>query len=848
MPKSDNKYKTTNLTYHIPKKMTAESSNTNTNDPMDTPLTQQQFYSWLASTKLDRVTLPKYNENTDSIRPWLQQYETLVNEQKIPLNECLTHVRKFLPTRIQTYINNLPPAQRSSWTTLSTALLDRFATTKLIDDSDIWNKVCKMQQKKQPFHLYATDWQNEITRMSSQKPDEELVERFITSLADDRLIGALATVTASTTNCTLNDIIASGLKIDRTINGLKNTAKDSFYHQHQFNHQPKEIETMETSMDADGDTVMGTNKLKYHKHGKSNKQEAKPKSQDHQQRCRFCKNTSHTHDACFSRKNPNRNQRAENYQKFKNKKAQVHGIKLDGNDTTKDEQPPAKVNHMQQITHNSALDEMISTNINTVQQRPIVTTSLPHCHVTINNQQVLAMLDSGAEISIMCDKLCNQLELTNMIDHKDCISYQPFNTTTSKRTIGSITVKLFQNTVKFNIIHSTDHILILGVDVLRQLNMTWNWQQQTVSFNSKHTSNTTPLLNEKGTHFINNITMDMEINAPTTLRHELLELLYHYKTIIPASNKRPNVTKLLECDIELKPDATPIFVPPRQYPPTLQKILNEEMELLTELGICTKTGPSEWGSMASLVKKPDGTYRVVGDYRQLNQRTVIKKGIHVNLQTALTSLGTATIFSKLDLASGYWQVPIKPSDRIKTALTTTSGIYYFNVMPFGLVNAPYIFQHLMNLTLGSQQFTHCISYLDDIIIYSSNPTIHMQHLVQVFDALEKANLSIKLSKCAFGMEKIEYLGFMVSSAGIQPNKDKIAPILSLKHPTTLKELESFLGMVGVYSRFIGKYSIKTEPLRLLKRKGQQFIWTQQQQLKWELQHLPTLRQTIFYSH
>jgi hypothetical protein len=79
MPKSDNKYKTTNLTYHIPKKMTAESSNTNTNDPMDTPLTQQQFYSWLASTKLDRVTLPKYNENTDSIRPWLQQYETLVN-------------------------------------------------------------------------------------------------------------------------------------------------------------------------------------------------------------------------------------------------------------------------------------------------------------------------------------------------------------------------------------------------------------------------------------------------------------------------------------------------------------------------------------------------------------------------------------------------------------------------------------------------------------------------------------------------------------------------------------------------------------------------------------------------
>ncbi|KAG1132240.1 hypothetical protein G6F37_013367 [Rhizopus arrhizus] len=181
----------------------------------------------------------------------------------------------------------------------------------------------------------------------------------------------------------------------------------------------------------------------------------------------------------------------------------------------------------------------------------------------------------------------------------------------------------------------------------------------------------------------------------------------------------------------------------------------------------------------------------------------------------LQSLGQAEVFSKLDLAQGYFQIPIKQEHKEKTALVTVNGTYVFTVMPMGMKIAPAVFQSLMDKVLGSFRYSFASAYQDDLIVYSHSVDEHKQHLCQVLTQLKNANLSIKLSKSQFCLDTVEYLGFIVSKQGVSASPDKIKPILNYGTPTSLTELERFLGRTGVYQRFISQYQIKTEPLSTL---------------------------------
>jgi hypothetical protein len=216
----------------------------------------------------------------------------------------------------------------------------------------------------------------------------------------------------------------------------------------------------------------------------------------------------------------------------------------------------------------------------------------------------------------------------------------------------------------------------------------------------------------------------------------------------------------------------------------------------------------------------------------------------------LHSLGQAKIFSKLDLAQGYFRIPIKQEHKEKTVLVTVNGTYVFTVTPMGMKNAPAVFQSLMDKVLGSFHYSFAFAYQDDIIVYSRTVEEHKQHLCQVLTQLEAANLSIKLSKSQFILDSVEYLGFIVSEHGVSASSDKIKLILNYQAPTNLTELDRFLGMMGVYQRFISQYQLKTEPLRRLKKKNTPFVWNKEQEqafrtLKQDLCLLPTLKQPDF---
>jgi transposase InsO family protein len=191
----------------------------------------------------------------------------------------------------------------------------------------------------------------------------------------------------------------------------------------------------------------------------------------------------------------------------------------------------------------------------------------------------------------------------------------------------------------------------------------------------------------------------------------------------------------------------------------------------------------------------------------------------------LGNLAGAKYFSVMDLASGYWQVPVKEQDKYKTAFITPFGVFEFNVMPFGLRNAPATFQALMNEVLGDLINRGCAVYLDDIIVYSSTFKQHVDLIAQVLHRMRKANLHLRLKKCRFALQEVTYLGHRISATGIAPLADKVRAVQEFPTPRDVKQLRSFLGLVTFYARFIPALATTARPLHELLRKNAPNEWT-----------------------
>src|SRR2546430_6870432 len=199
----------------------------------------------------------------------------------------------------------------------------------------------------------------------------------------------------------------------------------------------------------------------------------------------------------------------------------------------------------------------------------------------------------------------------------------------------------------------------------------------------------------------------------------------------------------------------------------------------------------------------------------------------------LEQFRTARYFSSMDLASGYWQVEMNEQDREKTAFTCHLGLYEFDVMPFGLKNAPATFQRLMNHVLQEYLYKFAVVYIDDILIYSKTFEEHMEHLEKIFEKLKEAELMIKLKKCKFCESNIEFLGHVVGRDGVKPDPGKIEKIKNLKRPTNLTTLRGVLGLFSYYRKFVKNFTRIAKPMNELLKKDNEFKWTEKQQEAFE---------------
>ncbi len=296
-------------------------------------------------------------------------------------------------------------------------------------------------------------------------------------------------------------------------------------------------------------------------------------------------------------------------------------------------------------------------------------------------------------------------------------------------------------------------------------------------------------------------------------QEQVRSLLLRFHTVFSAYDGELGCTQLLSHDIPLT-DSVPVRQRYRRIPPSEYDVVKTHINQLLDTSIIRESC-SPYASPIVLAKKKDGTLRMCVDYRQLNTKTRKDAFPLPRIEETLDSLTGARWFSTMDLTSGYNQVPVTEGDKYKTAFCTPFGLFEWNRMPFGLCNAPSTFQRLMERLFGDQQCQSLLLYLDDIVVFSSSVTQHLERLELVLSRLEREGLKAKLSKCMFFQQEVSYLGHVISAQGVSTDPSKIEAVKQWQCPKGVTELRSFLGFASYYRRFVEGFAKLAAPLHRL---------------------------------
>ncbi len=309
----------------------------------------------------------------------------------------------------------------------------------------------------------------------------------------------------------------------------------------------------------------------------------------------------------------------------------------------------------------------------------------------------------------------------------------------------------------------------------------------------------------------------------TVTSESLKRLLIKHADVFALHDDDLGRTNLVQHDINTG-DTPPIRQPPRRVPTTLQSELDAEIESMLAKG-AIEPGQSPWASPVVLVRKKDGSLRFCVDYRKVNAVTEFDAYPLPRIDETLEALGGARFFTTLDLLSGYWQVGLTPEARLKSAFCVRGGLYLFNVMPFGLCNAPSTFERLMETVLQGLQWRSCLVYLDDVVIFGRTEQELISRMDDVFSRLKQAGLKLKPRKCRLFSRKTDYLGHVISEHGVMVSPDKIAAVKNWPTPENVTDVRSFLGTAAYYRRFVADFATIATPLHRLTEKFARFEWT-----------------------
>lgn len=325
---------------------------------------------------------------------------------------------------------------------------------------------------------------------------------------------------------------------------------------------------------------------------------------------------------------------------------------------------------------------------------------------------------------------------------------------------------------------------------------------------------------------IENIVQNLRLDHLNQEENDVIkDICVEYSDIFYLEGDKLSFTNAIKHEIDTG-NHKPVFTKSYRYPQVHKEEVKTQIQKMLDQGII-RPSVSPWSSPVWVVpKKMDASgvqkWRIVIDYRKLNELTTGDKYPLPNIADLLDQLGKCKYFSTLDLASGFHQIELSTSDIPKTAFSVENGLYEFTRMPFGLKNAPSTFQRVIDNVMTGLQGEQCLVYMDDVIVYSTSLEDHLERLRNVFDRLRQSNLKIQPDKCEFLRKEVAYLGHLITEDGVKPNPAKIEAIQRFPQPRNPKEIKQFLGLTGYYRRFVKDYSKIIKPLTYLLKKDVEY--------------------------
>jgi len=303
---------------------------------------------------------------------------------------------------------------------------------------------------------------------------------------------------------------------------------------------------------------------------------------------------------------------------------------------------------------------------------------------------------------------------------------------------------------------------------------------------------------------------------------EDIPIVYEYLDVFTEISTGLPPDREIEFSIDLMPGTQPIHKAPYHMAPSELKELKKQLEDLVDQGFI-RPSVSPWGAPVLFVRKKDGSLRMCIDYRELNRVTIKNKYPLPRIDDLFDQLKEATVYSKIDLRSGYHQLKVKEADIPKTAIRTRYGHYEFLVMPFGVTNAPSVFMDLMNRVFHKYLDQFVVVFIDDILVYSATSKDHEEHLRTVLSILREKTFFAKFKKCEFWLKEVSFLGHVISKDGVAVDPRKIEAVTDWERPSNVNEIRSFLGFAGYCRRFVESFSKLSRPLTALTKKNARFI-------------------------
>jgi hypothetical protein len=447
---------------------------------------------------------------------------------------------------------------------------------------------------------------------------------------------------------------------------------------------------------------------------------------------------------------------------------------------------------------------------------------LPRIEVRIGQRTFQAILDSGATFNFVSGSLFQpdsySRQLLDLASQRTTIETSGFFV--NSLHVGEHT---YEN-VTFLVVDELRDDVILGLQWLRDSRATMDFTLGCVHHGV--TDRSTSYWNRECPWSDNTDvpeTAKLNHGFPSSYAHNFRDIVREFASVFREQSATATV-RVVTHTIRLNKDE-PFRIRPYHLSEDKKRALYECVNEMLAAGVIERSD-SEYCSPVVLVKKKDGTVRFCTDYRRLNRLTKDEAAPLPRIQEVLRDFRTATVYSSLDLKSGYWQIPMDQASKRLTAFATPDGAtYQYRVMPFGLKNAPATFQKLMARVLTGLLGRYVHVYLDDIIVYSRSYEEHVTHLRQVFERLREYGLRCANAKCRFGVQELPYLGHVIGSECNRPQERHLRQIQDASIPRTKKQLQSFLGLANWVREYVPRFAEIAAPLTDLLHKGKTFKCT-----------------------